>query len=222
MPRPVEVLLSAVALLVLSPLLLVLALAVALSSPGPILYRQRRVGRGGTAFTLHKFRTMRVRADAAGRLTVGRDDPRTTAVGRFLRRTKLDELPQLFDVLRGAMSLVGPRPEVPEYVDLSRPDQRETLRHRPGLTDPASLAFRDESALLAGRADPEAYYVATLLPAKLALSAAYGRRRTWRSDLGILVATAAAIAGRPTKAVRAADLAGADLLAAAPAAGGAR
>lgn len=223
MPRAVEVVLSALALVLLLPLLVVVALAVLVSSPGPVLYRQRRVGRDGHWFTLHKFRTMRSRADLRGRLTLGRDDPRTTGVGRVLRRTKIDELPQLFDVLRGRMSLVGPRPEVPEYVDLRNPDQREVLRHRPGLTDPASLAFRDEVTLLAAQQEPERYYVTTLLPAKLALSAAYGRRRTWRSDLAILTATAAGIVGLRTRFVVAADLEGvAQLAVASGVAGGGR
>lgn len=195
MPRWFEVSVTAVVTVLLSPLLLVVAVAVRLSSRGPVLYRQVRVGRGGRPFTLLKFRTMHVGADRASRLTLGGHDPRTTSVGRVLRRTKMDELPQLWNVLRGDMALVGPRPDVPEYVDPSVPDQAVVLRHRPGLTDPASLAFRHEADLLATAPDPDAFYRDQVLPTKLRLSASYLEHRSLRGDLGVLVRTVAVLAG---------------------------
>lgn len=196
MPRPLEAAIAAIALLILAPLLAAVALLVRFGSAGPALYRQVRVGRDGQLFTLLKFRTMTVGADRAGQLTVGADDPRTTRVGQVLRRHKLDELPQLWNVLRGEMSLVGPRPEVPEYVDTSRPLHAAVLRHRPGLTDPASITFRSESELLARAADPERYYLDVLLPAKLELSAGYLDRRSTAGDLRILARTAGALIGK--------------------------
>jgi lipopolysaccharide/colanic/teichoic acid biosynthesis glycosyltransferase len=194
-PRWVDATTAAIALVVLSPALLVMAVAIALSSRGPVLYGQLRTGEHGRPFTLLKFRTMRVGADRSGRLTIGDDDPRTTAVGRVLRRHKLDELPQLWNVLRGDMALVGPRPEVPEYTRSGDPNQVEVLAHRPGLTDPASLAFRRESELLASSDDPDRYYRETVLPQKLATSAAYLRQRTVRSDGRVIVATALTLCG---------------------------
>ncbi|MFA9430144.1 sugar transferase [Egicoccus sp. AB-alg2] len=195
MPRWLEVVLAVALLVLLAPVLALVAALIRWSSRGPVLYRQQRVGRGGTTFTLLKFRTMRVGADREGQLSVGATDPRTTAVGRRLRQHKLDELPQLVNVVRGEMSFVGPRPEVPEYVDPTRPEQAEVLRHRPGLTDPASLAFRCEGELLAGHPDPERYYVEVVLPAKLRLSAAYLRRRSLLGDLRIVLQTAGALRG---------------------------
>lgn len=175
------------ALALLWPLLLGIAIAVRLDSPGPALFRQERVGRKGRPFRIHKFRTMVADAPARGLpLTVG-TDPRITRVGAWLRRTRLDELPQFIDILRGDMSLVGPRPEVPRYVALYPPALRErVLAVRPGLTDPASLQFIDESALLAAAADPEREYVQVILPRKLQLAADYAERATLASDLGVL------------------------------------
>lgn len=176
---------SALALALLSPLLLVVAVVVKLDSPGPVLYRQVRVGRQGVLFRIHKFRTMQVGSQGLP-LTVG-DDPRVTRAGHTLRRTRLDELPQLLDVLRGAMSLVGPRPEVPRYVALWPAALRErALSVRPGLTDPSSLAFIDESALLARAADPEREYIDVILPEKLRRAADYADRATLASDVGVL------------------------------------
>ncbi|MFG6456942.1 sugar transferase [Roseateles sp. BYS96W] len=182
--RLFDVIASALGLLLLSPLLLAAAVWVRLDSPGPVLFRQRRVGRFGVPFTIHKFRTMRVEPGAA--ITVG-EDPRITRSGRVLRQTKLDELPQLWDVLRGAMSLVGPRPELPRYVEL----YPEALRHavlavRPGITDPASLAYSHEADLLAAAADPEREYRDVILPAKLRLSADYAARASLASDLKLI------------------------------------
>jgi lipopolysaccharide/colanic/teichoic acid biosynthesis glycosyltransferase len=162
------------------------AMAIRLDSPGPVFFRQERVGRHGRLFRIHKFRTMRVDAERAGQLTVG-EDRRVTRVGRFLRAHRLDELPQLIDVLRGDMSLVGPRPEVPRYVAVYPADLRQrVLAVRPGITDPASLAFRGEAAQLAAAADPEREYVEVILPRKLALAADYADRASLWTDLALI------------------------------------
>ena len=185
--RLFDLLFAFAALLLLSPLLLLLALAIRLDSPGPVFFRQERVGRLGVLFRIHKLRTMRVDAQAHGlAITVGQD-ARITRVGHWLRHYRLDELPQFVDVLLGRMSLVGPRPEVPRYVAHYPPALRaRVLAVRPGITDPASLAHINESALLAAAADPEREYIERILPAKLALQAAYAERATLRSDLGVL------------------------------------
>jgi len=190
--RLFDIVCAALGLLLLAPLLLVLALWIKLDSPGPALFRQERVGRFGQTFQIHKFRTMRV--DNAGpQITVGADS-RITRAGAWLRRTKLDELPQLWDVLRGEMSLVGPRPEVPRYVALYPAELRElVLSVRPGITDPASLRFRNESELLAQSADPEREYVEVVMPAKLRAAADYVREATLASDLRLMWRTLATI-----------------------------
>jgi lipopolysaccharide/colanic/teichoic acid biosynthesis glycosyltransferase len=177
--------LAGLALLLLPGVLV--ALWIRLDSPGPVFFRQERVGRHGRPFRIHKFRTMRVDAERlGGQLTVGRD-PRITRVGAWLRDRRLDELPQLIDVLQGTMSLVGPRPEVPRYVALYPAALRErVLSVRPGITDPASLAFRGEAEQLARAADPEREYVEVILPAKLALAADYAARASLWTDLGVL------------------------------------
>ena len=183
---------ATVGLLLLSPVLLLMALAIKLDSPGPVFFRQVRVGRHGAEFRIHKFRTMTHRdagSDAAAQITIGAD-PRITRVGALLRRTKLDELAQLIDVFVGRMSLVGPRPEVPRYVALYPGHLRDkVLSVRPGITDPASLAFRDESALLARVADPEREYVEVVMPAKLRLSARYVDEASFAGDLRLIGAT---------------------------------
>ncbi len=187
-----DMLLAGLGLLLLSPLLIALAAWVRLDSPGPALYRQLRVGRGGQPFAIHKFRTMFVAAGGPP-LTVG-DDPRITRAGRFLRRSRLDELPQFIDVLQGTMSLVGPRPEVPRYMDAAPPALRaRVLAVRPGMTDPVALAHIDESALLAQADDPERVYRETLLPAKLQAAADYAERATLWTDLQVLLRTARAL-----------------------------
>ncbi len=185
--RSFDLLVALLALLLLSPLALGVALAVRLGSPGPVLFRQQRVGQHGRLFTLYKLRSMVADAPARGLpLTVGAD-PRITRLGAWLRRTRLDELPQLLNVLRGDMSLVGPRPEVPRYVALYPAALRErVLALKPGLTDPASLAFLDEAAQLAAAADPEREYVQAVLPHKLKMSADYGETATLASDLRVL------------------------------------
>ena len=188
---------ATLALLLLAPLLAVVALVVRLDSPGPVFFRQERVGRGGVPFRIHKFRTMRVDAPSLGpQLTVGRD-PRITRVGHGLRHYRIDELPQFIDVLLGRMSLVGPRPEVPRFVAHYPADLRaRVLAVRPGITDPASLAHIDEAALLAGSADPEGEYIRRILPRKLALQAEYAASATLWSDLRVLGRTLSMLLAR--------------------------
>lgn len=191
-----EICVSAVALIALAPLLGVIAGSIFAESGLPILFWQGRVGRNGTTFRLLKFRSMR--QDTKGPSITASGDRRVTSVGRILRKFKLDELPQLWNVVRGEMSLVGPRPEVPEFVDFGRPEWHCILQVRPGITDPASIVYRDEERLLAGVADPIHYYRKTLLPAKLAMNMAYLRERTFWTDVKVILRTArcAAFPGR--------------------------
>jgi lipopolysaccharide/colanic/teichoic acid biosynthesis glycosyltransferase len=191
---------ASLALLLASPLMLVAALAIKLDSRGPVFFRQQRVGRGNQLFRVHKFRTMVADAPARGpALTVG-DDARITRVGRWLRHSKLDELPQLLDVLAGNMSLVGPRPEVPRYVALYPADLRDkVLSLKPGITDPVSLDFADESTLLARAADPEREYVDVILPRKLRASVAYAEHATLATDLSVLLRTLGLLATRSAR-----------------------
>lgn len=185
--RVLDSLCSLAGLLVFSPLLLVIAAAVKLEDGGPVFYSQDRIGKNFRGFRMHKFRTMVSGADRQGLLTCA-GDTRLTRVGRVLRRYKLDELPQLLNVLQGDMQLVGPRPEVERYVQMFRPQYSILLQDRPGITDPASLAFRHENQILS--ADRlEQQYVCEVLPAKLALALAYQQKRTFFSDLAILFRT---------------------------------
>ncbi len=186
---------AALALLLLSPLLLAVALWITLDSPGPVFFRQERVGRHGVPFRIHKFRTMR--HGAAGlALTVGAD-PRITRAGAWLRRTRLDELPQFIDVLQGTMSLVGPRPEVPRYVAHYPPGLRErALAVRPGITDPASLDFIDEASLLAAADDPERAYIEHILPLKLQRAVAYAEQASLATDVALLWRTLRVLLGQ--------------------------
>lgn len=187
---------AALALVLLCPLLLALALWVRLDSPGPVLFRQHRVGRGGRLFVIYKFRTMQTDAETAGLpLTVGAD-ARITRAGAWLRRSKVDELPQFLNVLRGDMSVVGPRPEVPRYVAQYPADMRQTvLSVRPGITDLASIAFRNENELLACSTDPERTYVEQILPTKLRYAQQYVRTRSLWLDLRIIAWTVQAVLG---------------------------
>lgn len=187
--RLFDLLATAAGLSVLWPVLLLLALWVKLDSPGPVFFRQVRVGRGGVLFRIHKFRTMQIGAEQAGQLTVGADR-RVTRAGRLLRKSKLDELPQLLDVLFGDMSLVGPRPEVPKYVAHYPDDVRDiVLSVRPGITDWASIRMIDENEILGSAADPERAYIEQILPQKLAHCVRYARSYSLAQDLRIIVAT---------------------------------
>jgi lipopolysaccharide/colanic/teichoic acid biosynthesis glycosyltransferase len=186
--RGLDLIASGMGLLILSPVFLVIGLMVKLTSAGPVFYRAERVGQGGHFFKLHKFRSMYLDADRHGPGITAKNDPRITPLGRFLRRTKLDELPQLIDVLRGEMSLVGPRPEDPRYVALYSPLQRQVLVVRPGITSPASLHYREEETLLSGE-DWETTYVREILPHKLAIDLAYLRQRTLWTDLTLILKT---------------------------------
>jgi lipopolysaccharide/colanic/teichoic acid biosynthesis glycosyltransferase len=186
--RCLDVSVSLCALVVLSPLLLAIAVIVMLEDGAPVLYRQQRVGLGGRRFELLKFRSMYV-TDSGPQITVATDS-RITTVGRFLRGWKLDELPQLWNVLIGDMSLVGPRPEVERYVSLDDTRWQTVLSVKPGLTELASLIYRNEEALLATAADPESFYRTVVLPSKLAMNIDYVRRRSMRVDLLLIAATA--------------------------------
>jgi lipopolysaccharide/colanic/teichoic acid biosynthesis glycosyltransferase len=185
--RAFDLVVAAIGLVLTSPIVAVAALAIRLDSPGPVLFRQERIGRGFVPFTIFKLRTMRT-GMGGPRITLG-PDPRVTRVGRVLRRTKLDELPQLWNVLRGDMSLVGPRPEIREYVERFRADYEVVLRVRPGITDEASLVYRDEAAVLAAADDPERAYADVVLPHKLALAREYVAAPSMRRDLRVLTRT---------------------------------
>ena len=191
--RAMDIAISAAALCVLWPVFLLIALAIVIDDPGPVFYRQVRVGRGGRPFRIFKFRTMVVDADKKGlSITVGRDS-RITRVGAFLRKTKLDELAQLLNVLCGQMSFVGPRPEVPRYVELYTPYQRQVLLVRPGITDYASIAYRNENDLLAGADDPEKMYSETIMPDKIELNMKYLREISPLADLRLILKTVIAV-----------------------------
>ena len=178
---------AGVALLLLSPILIAAAVAIWLEDGFPILFRQKRVGQFGSAFEILKFRSMR---SEGGALITGQADSRITKVGRLLRKYKLDEFPQLWNVFRGDMDLIGPRPEIPFYVDASLSTWQEVLRVKPGITDLASLVFRNEETILARAKNIDVCYRERILPAKLALNIDYLRSRTWVSDLKLLVLTA--------------------------------
>lgn len=191
-PRVVEAAVSLIGLVVAAPLLALSAMAVAATSRGPVIFRQERVGRSGKTFVLYKLRTMRA-VHAGPQVTAG-DDRRVTPVGRLLRKAKLDELPELWNVLKGDMSLVGPRPEVPRYVDLENFMWRMVLEARPGITDPVTLRLRNEEALLAQvKGDRERFYLQTLQPYKLKGYAAYLSQRSWQSDVKVLWKTGIAV-----------------------------
>jgi lipopolysaccharide/colanic/teichoic acid biosynthesis glycosyltransferase len=189
--RLFDVCVSAVALIVLAPLLALVAIAVKFTSPGPVLYSSKRIGRDGHPFTLYKFRTMGA-GSAAGPSITAAGDQRITPLGRLLRRSKIDEIPQLFNVIKGDMSLVGPRPEVERYVALYTPEQRLVLAVKPGITSPASIAYRNEESLLSG-ADWERQYVDHVMPDKLRRELEYLSRRTLWSDIRLILETVRAI-----------------------------
>jgi lipopolysaccharide/colanic/teichoic acid biosynthesis glycosyltransferase len=191
-PRAVEVLLSLLGLVVSAPVIALSAAAIAATSRGPVIFRQERVGRGGQTFVLYKLRTMQ--PGLGGPQVTAGDDLRVTWIGKLLRRTKLDELPELWNVVKGDMSLVGPRPEVPRYVDLENPRWRMVLSVRPGITDPMTLRLRNEEALLAEvKGELEHFYTERLQPFKLQGYLEYLQARSWRSDVKVLWATALAV-----------------------------
>jgi lipopolysaccharide/colanic/teichoic acid biosynthesis glycosyltransferase len=187
MKRLFDVVASALGLIVLSPLLLLTALAVRLFDGAPVLFVQERIGRGGKPFRMYKFRTMKVN-NGGPQITVG-GDARITKTGRALRKTKFDEFPQLWNVLKGEMSFVGPRPEVARYVDLYAPADREILNLKPGITDPASLIYSNESEILARQTDPEKYYVEVVMPHKIAINRAYAKHANLFTDLKMIAYT---------------------------------
>ena len=185
--RAFDIVCAALGLLVLSPVLLMCALLVGLTSPGGVLFRQERVGKDGVPFTIYKFRSMR--KDNAGLKISTSSDSRITPVGRVLRKTKLDELPQLWNVLKGDMSFVGPRPEVREYTDLYTDEQRQVLLLRPGITGLASIRYRNENDLLSASTDPNRTYIEEVMPAKLALDLEYIPRACVSYDVWLILET---------------------------------
>lgn len=187
--RIFDLLFAFVGVIVLLPLFLAIAVWIKLDSPGPVFFRQTRIGQFGREFTIYKFRTMVANAEALGKQITATDDQRITRSGKFIRRYKLDELPQLFNVFKGEMSLVGPRPEVPKYVALYMPEQRLVLEVSPGITDLASLKFRNESDLLAGVPNPEELYIQEIMPQKLELNLKYIAQASLRFDLLIILKT---------------------------------
>ncbi len=192
LPRGVEAVIALVGLIIAAPLIAFMGVAIAVSSGRPVFFRQRRVGQHGRIFDLYKLRTMRP-SNNGPQITSG-NDARITSLGRFLRQTKLDELPTLWNVLRGDMSLVGPRPEVPRFVKLEDPIWQKVLAVRPGITDPVTLRLRSEADLLARiEGDTEQYYEKELQPSKLKGYVAYLEERTWRGDLNVLLRTIAAV-----------------------------
>lgn len=179
-------------LIVLGPLFFIVALLVKLTSSGPVFFRQERVGQHEKIFRIYKFRTMEVDAEKKGQLTIGKD-VRITGIGHVLRKTNIDELPQLINVLKGEMSLVGPRPEVPKYVALYTVEQKKVLNAKPGMTDYASLKYRSESELLGKSKNPEEEYIMKVMPEKLALNLEYIRNRSFILDIKLIVQTIADI-----------------------------
>ena len=195
--RAFDFVFSLIGLVALSPLLVVVAAAVRLHDGGPVFFLQERVGRGFRPFKIIKFRTMEPGAEARGRAITARGDARITGVGRVLRKTKIDELPQLVNVLKGEMSLVGPRPEVPKYIEMFRRDFEEILKVRPGITDYASVRYKDEEEALGAATDPERYYVSDVLPAKIGLNLSYIRNRGMLEDVKVILVTLSALYTRP-------------------------
>jgi lipopolysaccharide/colanic/teichoic acid biosynthesis glycosyltransferase len=188
MKRLFDIIVAGAGLLLLTPLFAGVAVLIKLDSPGPVFFKQKRIGRGFCPFWIYKFRTMRHDAPENMQLTVGADT-RITRIGGFLRRSKLDELPQLFNILVGDMTLVGPRPEVPRYVEAFHRDYQEILTVRPGLTDLASLKYRDEAALLGQSADPEQEYLHKVLPDKIRLGKEYIRCSSLAFDMNLIMKT---------------------------------
>ena len=186
MKRAFDIIASGLGLIVLSPLFLVLAIWIKLDSKGPVFYRQVRVGYKNKDFRIFKFRSMRVGSDKGSLVTIGGHDPRVTRSGYFIRKFKFDELPQLINVFLGDMSLVGPRPEVRHYVDYWTPEQMHVLDVRPGITDPASIKFRNENELMEQAEDPEKYYIEVIMQEKIKLYLEYVEKHSFLYDIGLI------------------------------------
>lgn len=189
MKRLFDIVASGLGLVVLSPLFLILAIWIKCDSKGPVFYRQVRVGRWNKDFRIFKFRSMRVGADKGSLVTIGGHDPRVTRSGYFIRKFKFDELPQLINVFLGDMSLVGPRPEVRHYVDYWTPEQMHVLDVRPGITDPASIKFRNENELMEKADDPEKYYIEVIMQEKIRLYLEYVNHHSFWGDIGLIFKT---------------------------------
>ncbi len=189
MKRLFDIVASGLGLIMLSPLFLIVAIWIKLDSPGPVFFRQVRVGRYNKDFRIFKFRTMRVGSDKGSQITIGGRDPRVTRAGYWLRKFKIDELPQLINVFIGDMSLVGPRPEVRRYVDLYTPEQMHVLDVRPGITDAASIKFRNESEFLKQVDDPEKHYIEVIMPMKLDLYLQYVNCHSFKGDIRLILET---------------------------------
>ena len=189
MKRLFDIVASGLGLIVLSPLFLILAIWIKLDSKGPVFYRQVRVGYKNKDFRIFKFRSMRVGADKGSLVTIGGHDPRVTKSGYFIRKFKFDELPQLINVFLGDMSLVGPRPEVRHYVDYWTPEQMHVLDVRPGITDPASIKFRNENELMEKAEDPEKYYIEVIMQEKIRLYLEYVEKHSFLYDIGLIFKT---------------------------------
>jgi lipopolysaccharide/colanic/teichoic acid biosynthesis glycosyltransferase len=189
MKRLLDIIVASIALLILFPFMLIICLCIVLESKGGLFYKQKRVGKNKKLFNLYKFRSMKKNADKEGLLTVGGKDPRVTRVGYFLRKSKMDELPQLINIIKGDMSIVGPRPEVPKYVALYDENQQRVLTVRPGLTDLASIKYIDENALLEKAENPEEFYIQKIMPDKLHLNLEYIDNKSFAKDFRIIFQT---------------------------------
>lgn len=200
--RTIDLVLASIALVLCLPVILAVGVLIKLDSRGPVFYRGTRVGRRGVPFRIFKFRTMIPDAERKGGYSSADDDPRITRIGKFLRKCKLDELPQLINILTGEMSFVGPRPEVQHYVDLFSEQEKEILTVRPGMTDWASLWNSDEGAILAGSADPEKTYFEQIRPEKIRLQLEYVRKRSLATDIRILIQTVAVVVFRQSRGAR--------------------
>ncbi len=189
MKRIFDILVSILSLMALFPVMLMIAIWILIDSRGGVFFKQIRVGRNNKNFKMLKFRSMQPDSEKKGMLTVGGRDPRITSAGYYLRKSKLDELPQLLNIFIGDMSFVGPRPEVRKYVDLYTPEQMQVLRVRPGLTDPASLQYFDENVLLEKSDEPEKVYIKSIMPAKLEINLKYMAERSFASDIKVILKT---------------------------------
>jgi lipopolysaccharide/colanic/teichoic acid biosynthesis glycosyltransferase len=189
MKRLLDIIVASIALLILLPFMLIIFFCIVLESKGGLFYKQQRVGKNNKPFYLYKFRSMKKNADKKGLLTVGGKDPRVTRIGYFLRKSKMDELPQLINIIKGDMSIVGPRPEVPKYVALYDENQRRVLSVRPGLTDLASIKYINESELLENAENPEEFYIQKIMPDKLHLNLEYIDNKAFAKDFRIVFQT---------------------------------